>query len=33
MEDDIHVTETGSEILGERVPIEPDEIEKIVQQG
>ncbi|HPE77156.1 MAG TPA: aminopeptidase P family protein [Draconibacterium sp.] len=31
LEDDILVTETGSRILGERVPIYPDEIEKIVQ--
>ena len=33
LEDDILVTETGSEIIGERIPIEPDEVEKIVQQG
>ncbi|HYQ55955.1 MAG TPA: aminopeptidase P family protein [Draconibacterium sp.] len=31
LEDDIHVTESGCEIIGERVPIEPDEVEKIVQ--
>lgn len=31
LEDDILVTETGSRILGERVPIYPDEIEKIVK--
>ena len=30
LEDDILVTKTGSEILGKRVPIEPDEVEKIV---
>jgi Xaa-Pro aminopeptidase len=30
LEDDILVTETGSEILGTRVPVEPDEVEKIV---
>jgi Xaa-Pro aminopeptidase len=30
LEDDILVTETGSEIIGKRVPVEPDEIEKIV---
>lgn len=30
LEDDILVTETGSEIIGERVPIHPDEIEEIV---
>ncbi|WP_372653871.1 aminopeptidase P family protein [Draconibacterium sp.] len=33
LEDDILVTETGSQIIGERVPIDPDEVEKIVQQG
>lgn len=32
LEDDILVTETGSEIIGERVPIHPDEIEEIVSQ-
>ncbi|MDX1284556.1 MAG: aminopeptidase P family protein [Draconibacterium sp.] len=31
LEDDILVTETGSEIIGERVPINPDEIETIVK--
>ena len=31
LEDDILVTETGSRLLGERVPINPDEIEKIVK--
>lgn len=30
LEDDILVTETSSEILGTRVPVEPDEVEKIV---
>jgi Xaa-Pro aminopeptidase len=30
LEDDILVTENGSEILGERIPIEPNEIEKII---
>jgi Xaa-Pro aminopeptidase len=30
LEDDILVTETGCKILGERVPIDPDEIEKII---
>ncbi|WP_347840988.1 aminopeptidase P family protein [uncultured Draconibacterium sp.] len=33
LEDDILVTETGAEIIGERVPITPDEVEKIVQKG
>jgi Xaa-Pro aminopeptidase len=31
LEDDILVTETGSRILGERVPIDPDDVEQIVQ--
>ena len=31
LEDDILVTETGSKIIGERVPINPDEIEAIVK--
>jgi Xaa-Pro aminopeptidase len=31
LEDDILVTETGSRIIGERVPINPDEIEEIVK--
>jgi Xaa-Pro aminopeptidase len=31
LEDDILVTETGSKILGERIPINPDEIEEIVK--
>lgn len=30
IEDDILVTENGSEILGQRVPVDPDEVEKIV---
>lgn len=30
LEDDILVTETGSEIIGKRVPVEPGEVEKIV---
>jgi Xaa-Pro aminopeptidase len=33
LEDDILVTETGSEIIGERVPIDPDEVEEIVQKA
>lgn len=33
LEDDILVTESGSEIIGERVPINPDEVEQIVQKG
>ena len=32
LEDDILVTESGGEIIGERVPIEPDEIEKIMSE-
>lgn len=32
LEDDILVTETGSKLIGERVPINPDEIEQIVSQ-
>jgi Xaa-Pro aminopeptidase len=31
LEDDILVTETGSKIIGERVPINPDEVEAIVK--
>ncbi len=31
LEDDILVTETGSKIIGERIPINPDEIEAIVK--
>jgi len=30
LEDDILVTESGSEIIGERVPVHPDEVEKMV---
>lgn len=30
LEDDILVTETGSRIIGERIPIAPDEVEKVV---
>ncbi len=33
LEDDLLVTETGSEIIGERVPITPDEVEQIIQKG
>jgi len=33
LEDDILVTETGSEIIGERVPILPDKVEEIVSNG
>lgn len=33
LEDDILVTKSGSEIIGERIPINPDEVEKIVQSG
>ena len=31
LEDDILVTETGSKIIGERVPVNPDEIEEIIK--
>lgn len=31
LEDDILVTETGSEIIGERVPIDPDDVEAIAR--
>ena len=31
LEDDILVTETGSKLIGERVPVNPDEIEEIVK--
>jgi Xaa-Pro aminopeptidase len=31
LEDDILVTETGSEIIGDRIPITPDEVESIMQ--
>jgi len=30
LEDDILVTETGSEIIGDRIPITPDEIENLM---
>lgn len=33
LEDDILVTETGSEIIGERVPVDPEDVERIVQEG
>lgn len=33
LEDDILITETGSRILGNRIPIDPDEVEKIVMSG
>lgn len=33
LEDDILVTETGSEIIGERVPITPEEVEATVQNS
>lgn len=33
LEDDILITETGSRILGERIPINPDEVEKMVMSG
>ena len=32
LEDDIWVTETGNEILGQRVPIDPEEVELIVSK-
>lgn len=32
LEDDILVTESDSEIIGERVPIDPDEVEKVVSE-
>jgi len=32
LEDDILVTETGSEIIGKRIPINPDEIEEIISK-
>ncbi len=31
LEDDILVTETGSEILGDRIPITPDEVEEVMR--
>ena len=33
LEDDILITETGAEIIGERVPITPEEIEAVVAKG
>jgi Xaa-Pro aminopeptidase len=33
LEDDILVTSTGSEIIGERVPVAPDQVEQIVLKG
>ena len=33
LEDDILVTKTGSEIIGERIPINPDQVEEIVSGG
>ncbi len=33
LEDDILVTDKGSHVIGERVPINPDEVEEIVQKG
>ena len=33
LEDDILVTETGSKLIGERIPITPDEIEDIISQS
>lgn len=32
LEDDILVTETGSDIIGERVPVNPDEVEKVISE-
>jgi len=32
LEDDVLVTSSGSEIIGERIPIEPDEIEEIISK-
>ena len=31
LEDDILVTETGSEIIGDRIPITPDEVEDVMR--
>ena len=31
LEDDILVTETGSEIIGDRIPVTPDEVEEVMQ--
>ena len=33
LEDDVLVTETGSRILGERIPINPEDVEKMVLSG
>ncbi|MFV0266952.1 MAG: aminopeptidase P family protein [Draconibacterium sp.] len=33
LEDDILITETGAEIIGERVPITPEEVEAVVAKG
>jgi Xaa-Pro aminopeptidase len=33
LEDDILVTATGCKIIGERIPITPDEVERIIQNG
>jgi hypothetical protein len=33
LEDDILVTETGSRLLGQRIPITPDEVEQTVLSG
>lgn len=33
LEDDLLVTDTGCEIIGERVPVNPDDVEEIVQKG
>jgi len=30
LEDDILVTEAGSELLGERIPIDPDDVEQLI---
>lgn len=33
LEDDLLVTESGSQVIGKRLPIRPDDIQEIVQQG
>ncbi|WP_066632494.1 aminopeptidase P family protein [Labilibacter marinus] len=33
LEDDVLVTETGSRILGERIPINPEDVEQVVKSG
>ena len=33
LEDDVLITETGSSILGERIPINPEDVEKMVRSG